>query len=168
MLRVIFDTNIYGRLVDENNFEEIATKIRNDKDFKVYGFQLIRKELRDIPKSSKLRELSRRNLLLNLYDGITSGRYLKDSLQIHRLAMKFYNAYREFGGIRNWDKTNISVDFTIVACAMFYKLDIVVSDDSKTLLSKTALKAFRHISIKEALRQPTFWKYSDLRTRYGL
>lgn len=167
MLRVIFDTNIYGKIIEEEDFEEIATKIKNDEKFKVYGFQIIRKELRDTPKTSKLGRFSRRNLLLNLYDGITSGKYLKDSLQIHRLAMKFYNAYREFGGIRNWDKTNIDVDFTIVACAMFYKLDILVSDDSKTMLSKHGLKAFKHISIKEALRQPIFWKYSDLRTRYN-
>lgn len=167
MLRVIFDTNIYGKIVEENNFEEIATSIKNDNNFKVYGFQIIRKELRETPKTSKLGKFSRRNLLLNLYDGITGGKYLKDSLQIHKLALKCYNAYRKLGGIKNWDKTNIDVDFTIVACGMFYKLDIVVSDDSKTMLSKYALKAFKHISIKEALRQPIFWKYSDLRTRYG-
>ena len=106
MLRIIFDTNIYGKIADEKDFETIATKIKIDSDFKVYGFELIRKELRDIPKTEKLGRLSKRNLLLNLYDGITSGRYLKDSLQIHKIAMKFYNAYREFGGIRNWDKTN--------------------------------------------------------------
>lgn len=166
MLRVIFDTNIYGKIIDEENFEEITTKIKDDKEFKVYGFQPIRKELRDTPNSLRLGKLGKRNLLLNIYGGITAGKYLKDSLQIHKLAMKFYNAYREFGGIRNWDKTNIDVDFTIVACAMFYKLDIVVSDDSKTMLNNQALKAFKHISIKEALRQPIFWKYSDLKLRY--
>ncbi|MBT4538708.1 hypothetical protein HOI26_04055 [Candidatus Woesearchaeota archaeon] len=167
MLKVIMDTNIYGKLIEEKKFSEIATKIKNDTDFKVYGFGLIRKELRDTPKTSKLGKFSRRNLLLNLYDGITGGKYLKDSLKIHNLAMKCYNSYRKFGGIINWDKTNIDVDFTIVACAMFYKLDILVSDDSKTMLSKQALKSFKHISIKEALRQPAFWKYSDLKTRYN-
>ena len=65
MLRVIFDTNIYGKIVEEKNFEEIATKIRNDGNFKVYGFQLIRKELRSTPKTEKLGKLSKRNLLLN-------------------------------------------------------------------------------------------------------
>jgi hypothetical protein len=166
MLRVIFDTNIYGKLIEEEKFAEIATKIKNDKDFKVYGFGAIRKELRDTPKTSKLGRFSRRNLLLNLYDGITGGKYLKDSLKIHRLAMKFYNYYRELGGIRNWDKTNIDIDFTIVACAMFYKLDIVVSDDVKTMLSKVAIKAYKHISVKEGLRVPTFYQYSDLKARY--
>lgn len=166
MLRVIMDTNIYGRLVEEENFREIVTKIKNDQEFKVYGFGLIRKELRDTPKSSKLGRFSRRNLLLNLYDGITGGKYLKDSLKIHHLAMKFYNSYRELGGIRNWDKTNIDADFTIVACAMFYNLDVLVSDDVKTMLSKVALKAYKHISVKEGLRTPTFYQYSDLKARY--
>lgn len=166
MLRVIMDTNIYGRLVEEENFREIATKIKNDVEFKVYGFGLIRKELRDTPKTSKLGRFSRRNLLLSLYDGITGGKYLKDSLQIHKLAMKFYNSYRELGGIRNWEKTNIDVDFMIVACGMFYSLDIVVSDDVKTMLSKIALKAYKHISVKEGLRTPTFYQYSDLKARY--
>lgn len=166
MLRVIFDTNIYGKLVEENNFRDIATQIAEDKDFKIYGFQPIRKELRDTPKSAKLGKFNKRNLMLSLYDGITEGKYLKDSLKIHRLAMKFYNTYRDFGGIRNWQKTNIDIDFTIVACATFYKLDLVISDDSKTMLSKSALKAFKHVCVKEGFWQPNFWKYSDLKIRY--
>jgi len=51
MLRVIFDTNIYGKLIEEEKFKEIATKIKNDSEFKVYGFPVIRKELRDTPKT---------------------------------------------------------------------------------------------------------------------
>lgn len=54
MLRVIFDTNIYGKLIEEEKFEHIVTKIKEDPQFKVYGFQPIRKELRDVPKESKL------------------------------------------------------------------------------------------------------------------
>lgn len=68
MLRVVFDTNIYGKIADEKDFESIATKIKTDDNFKVYGFELIRKELRDTPKTEKLRKLSKRNLLLNLYE----------------------------------------------------------------------------------------------------
>ena len=63
--------------------------------------------------------------------------------------------------------STIDVDFTIVACASFYKMDLVVSDDQKTLLSKPAIKAYKHICIKEGLWNPNFWKYSDLRIRYG-
>lgn len=167
MLRVIFDTNIYGKLIEEVNTPDIIAKIKNDENFKVYGFQPIRKELRDTPKTSKLGKLSRRNILLGIYDQLTGERYLQDALQIHRLALKFYNTYRQFGGIYNWDKTNIDVDFTIVACATFYNLDIVISDDQKTLLSKTALKAYKHICVKEGYRLPDFWNYSHLKVRYN-
>jgi len=167
MLRVIFDTNIYGKLIEEEKFESISTKIKDDKDFKVYGFQAIRKELRDTPRNSRLGRLSRRNLLLGLYDELTKGRYLKDSLKINELALRFYNAYRQFGGIRNWKETNVDIDLTLVACASLYRLDIVISDDQKTLLSKPAIKAYKHICIKEGIWHPNLWKYSDLRIRYN-
>ncbi len=166
MLRVIFDTNIYGLLIKEQKVDIVRQKIVEDKDFVVYGFKPIRKELRDTPKHERLGKLKKRNLLLSLYDELTKGRYLNDSIQINRLALKFYNAYREFGGIRNWKDTNIDVDFTIVACASLYKLDVVVSDDSKTLLSKPAMKSYRHIAVKEGVWHPNFWKYSDLKVRY--
>jgi hypothetical protein len=104
--------------------------------------------------------------LLGLYDEITNGKYLKDSLEVRRLALKFYNSYRNFGGIHNWDKTNIDIDFTIVACASIYKLDVVISDDQRTLLHKSALKAYKHICVKEKRWQPNFWKYSDLKVMF--
>jgi hypothetical protein len=160
------DTNIYGHLIKEPNIEEIGNQMVHDKEFVIYGFPLIRKELRDTPKSEKLGRLSTRNLLLSTYDKLTKGKYLKDSLQIYRVAMKFYNAYREFGGIKNWQKSNIDIDFTIVACASFYKLDLVISDDQRTLMSKSALKAYKHVCAKEAMWKPNFWKYSDLKLRF--
>jgi len=167
MLRVIFDTNIYGLLIKEGKIEVIGKKIADDTDFIVYGFRPIRKELRDTPKDVKLERLSTRNLLLNLYDQLTKKKYLDELTEIDNLARNFYKVYREFGGIRNWDKTNINVDFTLVACASFYKLDVVVSDDAKTLLSEEAKKAYKDICVREGRWQPNFWKYSDLKTRYN-
>ena len=167
MLRVIFDTNIYGLLVKEVKIGLITKKILDDLDFVIYGFKPIRKELRDTPKNERLGKLNKRNYLLSLYDELTKGRYLKESIKMNNLALKFYNAYRAFGGIRNWKDTNIDVDFTIVACASYYKLDIVVSDDSSTMLSKPARKAYKHITFKEGMWHPNFWKYSDLKDKYG-
>ncbi|MAG47541.1 hypothetical protein CL617_02970 [archaeon] len=167
MLKIIFDTNIYGKLIEENKINSIREKILEDKEFIVYGFKPIKKELRDAPKNEKLGRLSKRNLLLALYNELTKGRYLKDSIEVNNLALKFYNSYRKFGGIRNWSKTNIDVDFTLVACASFYRLDIVISDDSKTLLSKSARKAYKHICVKDGFWQPNFWKYSDLKMKYN-
>jgi hypothetical protein len=63
----------------------------HDSKFVVYGFKPIRKELRDTPKTEKLGRLGTRNLLLSLYDELTQGRYLKDSIQINRIALKFYS-----------------------------------------------------------------------------
>jgi len=54
----------------------------------------------------------------------------------------------------------------IVACASLNKLDIVYSADNKTLLSKQALKAYKHIHIKESLKLPTFFTYEDLLVRF--
>lgn len=167
MLRIIFDTNIYGLLIQETRIEDIRKKILNDKEVVIYGFKPVRKELRDTPRGEKLGRLSKRNLLLCLYDELTCGRYLQESIKINRIALKFYNAYRNFGGIKSWKESNIDVDFTIVACASYYRLEVVVSDDSKTMLSKSAMKAYKHITLKEGLWNPNFWKYSDLKMKYN-
>ena len=166
MLRVIFDTNVYGLLITEKKIASIRNRIISDKEFKICGFPLIRKELRDTPKEERLGKLSKRNLMLSLYDELTKGKYLQSSIKLNKLALKFYNAYRKNGGIRNWNKTNINVDFTIVACACYYGLDIVISDDKKTMLSKPAMKSYKHICLKENLRLPYFWTYNDLKKKY--
>ena len=164
MLRVIFDTNIYGHLLKEPNSKEIEEKIKNEKGFIVYGYALIRNEIRAIPKVTKLSKRAR-ILLLNMYDRITEGHFLKDSINITELAKKYYNHYRNLGGIYNWD-TGIRIDFMIVACASFHGIDIVYSYDNKTLLSKEALKAYKHINIKENRRTPYFLSYDDLLLKF--
>ncbi|MBU2589179.1 MAG: hypothetical protein KKA65_04205 [Nanoarchaeota archaeon] len=167
MLRVIFDTNIYGLLIEENNIEKINNSLSKDKEFIIYGFKPIRKELRQTSKTLKLGKIKQRNLLLCTYDELTKGKTLKFSREIYSLALNFYKKYREYGGIRNWKTTNIDVDFIIVACACYYKLDIVISNDTKTMLNPKSLKAYRAIALKEALRVPNFWKYNDLKRRYN-
>ena len=68
MLKVIFDTNIYGFLIKESKIDIIRKKILKDENFVICGFKQIRKELRDTPRTEKLGKLSTRNLLLCLYD----------------------------------------------------------------------------------------------------
>ena len=160
MLRVIFDTNIYGLLLKEKDADELESGIINDKEFIVYGYKPIRQEIRDIPKITKLSKKTR-ILLLNLYDRVTSNHFLENSIKITELARKYYDYYRNSGGIYGWD-TSIRIDFMIVACASFHGLDVIYSDDNKTLLGKPALKAYRHINLKENFRTPSFLKYTDL------
>ncbi|MBS3115375.1 hypothetical protein J4482_01965 [Candidatus Woesearchaeota archaeon] len=164
MLRVIFDTNIYGLLLEEKDASDIERKITQDKDFIVYGYGPIRKELRDIPKITKLSRRARK-LLLEMYDRITGNHFLENLLKITILAKKYYNHYRNLGGIYNWN-TSISVDFMIVACASFNGLDIVYSGDDRTMLAKNAIKSYNHINIKENLRTPGFLGYEDLINKY--
>ena len=156
--------NIYGFLIKEPDAGVIERKIREDKEFKVYGYQPIRKEIAAIPKVTKLSKKTR-ILLLELYDRITGDHFLKDSIKITHLAKQYYDHYRSIGGIYGWD-TSIRVDFMIVACASFYGLDIVYSADSKTLLGKESLKAYKHINLKENLRSPDFLKYDDLLNKF--
>jgi len=85
MLRVLFDTNIYGNLLEEPDFEEIERKIKDEKEFIVYGFPLIRREIRNIPKD-KAGARKARILLLEMYDRITGGHFLKNSIEITNLA----------------------------------------------------------------------------------
>ena len=160
MLRVIFDTNIYGFLIKEKDAAELENKIKEDKEFIVYNYKPIRNEIRAIPKVTKLSKRAR-NELLKLYDNITGKHFLENSIKITTLARRYYDNYRSLGGIYNWS-TSIKVDFMIVACASFHGLDVVYSGDNRTLLGKHALKAYKHINLKENLRTPNFLKYEDL------
>lgn len=164
MLRVIFDTNIYGLILKERNADELVENIKKEKEFIVYGYRPIRKEIQDIPKATKLSKRTRVHLL-TLYDDITGKHFLEHSIQITNLAKKYYDAYRNNGGIYNWD-TSIRVDFMIVACASFKGLDVIYSVDNKTLLGKPAIKAYNHINLKENFRTPNFLKYQQLLEKF--
>lgn len=164
VLRVIFDTNIYGNLAEELDREEIEKRIKDEKDFIVYNFAPIRKEIRNIPKTTKASKKAR-ILLLRVYDNITEGHFLENSIKITNLAKMYYSHYRNLGGIYGWE-TNIRVDLMIVACASFHGLDIVYSDDQRTMLGKIALKAYKHININENLRTPYFLHYIDLLNKF--
>ncbi len=164
MLRVLFDTNIYGNLAEELDRQAIEDKIKVEKEFIIYNFPLIRNEIRSIPKTTKASRRAR-ILLLNMYDRLTGDHFLKNSIQITNLAKMYFDHYRNLGGIYGWD-TNIKVDFMIVACASFHGLDIVYSDDQRTMIGKEALKAYKHINIKENLRTPYFLQYTDLLNKF--
>ena len=76
MIRVLFDTNIYGNLLREPDAKQIEESIRKEKDFIVYNFPLIRQEIRNIPKVSKASRKTR-ILLLQMYDCITERAFLE-------------------------------------------------------------------------------------------
>ncbi len=164
MLRVIFDTNIYGHLIAEPDAAELEERIVSESEFTVYGFIPIRKEIRNIPKTTKLSRQTR-IVLLKAYDKITGNHLLSNSAKITHIAKKYYDFYRQSGGGYTWD-TTIRIDFMIVACASVHGLDIVYSNDNKTLSNKTAIKSYDHINMKENIRTPRFLNYDELLKKF--
>ncbi len=165
MKRVILDTNIYGFILDRDEPDIIEESIAKS-DIVIYGLRLIRKELRDTPKKSTIYDRSRRavrnlrNSLLALYDTVAKKEY-DTSGKMRTLAGDYYTAYKEVGGSGKWKE--LENDFIIIACASIHNLDIVVSDDNKTMLSDEAVKAYRIVNALRKHRLPEFISYSEFR-----
>tara|TARA_Y100000310_G_scaffold345746_1_gene469168 strand:+ start:11669 stop:12148 length:480 start_codon:yes stop_codon:yes gene_type:complete len=159
MLRVIFDTNIYGLILDSGQEKVIEEKLPNNMI--IYGFSLIRKELRNVPTTTtKARKA--RLLLLSLHDRVTKEHIFTENKRIIDLAKEYYNEYRNQGGIVPWK--NIRTDFMIVACATLHGLDVIVSNDKKTMVSSKALISYNLINE----RTPTFFTFEDLVNKFTI
>ncbi|MBI5072388.1 hypothetical protein HZA99_01070 [Candidatus Woesearchaeota archaeon] len=162
MKRVLMDTNIYGRLIEDPLFLEVFSKVV-PHDFVVYGTPLIRKELREIPTSLKIEEKSKRNTALLTYDSFV--RKDNHTLQINEfimlLAHKYFEEYKRQGG--SFSLHELLSDFLLVACASLHKLDLVVSDDKRTMLSEKAKIAYSIINENQQFRTPSFYNYNNFK-----
>ncbi len=165
MRRVILDTNIYGEMVELGEADTLRNSILSRKDIVVYGFDIIRNELRRTSKELVIEKETKvwRNLritLLNLYDSITR-RDIPHPRRVNELAENYYNAYRELGGTTSYRK--MENDFKIVAAASLSSLDIVVSEDNETMLNEIAIKCYRIVNQIKSLELPQFIGYKDFR-----
>src|SRR3989344_8225204 len=112
MKRIMIDTNVYEFLLKYIE-RLILEDILFQKRLIFYGSDIIRKELREIPKSRKetigghLKSL--RNILLSLYDFVVEKHHYKTTKQMEELADKYFIVYRTFGGIA--EKKEIDNDF---------------------------------------------------------
>jgi len=160
MKRIILDTNIYGVIAMDEDRSEIVEKIKISKII-VYGFKTIRGEIRDVPMKIKIGNKSFRVDLLNLYDNITVNHSLEFNDKIQMISENYYRAYREFGGIKPQDE--IMSDFIIVSAASLNNLDIVVSNDEKSMLIENAIRAYNLINSVIRKRTPKFINYSNFK-----
>ena len=128
MKRVMIDTNVYEfilKCIERNILENALLQ----KSIIFYGNNIIRKELRDIPKlkkdmiNGKFKGL--RSVLLELYDLVVGKHHYQITKQMEELADKYFTVYRTLGGFAF--KKEIINDFKIVACASLNNLDILVS-----------------------------------------
>ena len=155
-LRVVFDTNIYG-LIAEEATPELFSKIEASENIIIYGLNIVRKELRDTPKTVLKNGRNFRNLLLTYYDKLTDGHDLHTTKFAEALAKEYLNSYS--GGI---SKRKLANDFLIVACATLNTLDILVSDDNHSMFSKNAIEAYRKVNGQNGLKLPSFYSLKQL------
>ena len=162
MKRIILDTSVYGRLIeDEKIINSVINKIPNV--FVIYGSEIIRKEIRDTPKY--IRHLGRnlRIMLLNLYTILIREHELKHNKIIETLSSEYFKEYAKQGG--SFSNKVMKNDFTIIATATIHKLDIVVSDDERSMLSKPAILAFKIMNKKYGLENPEFVTYRKFKSK---
>lgn len=162
--RVILDTNIYGLIVERSEEEKIKELIKNAGVF-VYGCSVVRNELRDTPKGIKqitpygIRSL--RIMLLNLYDSITINHELSVTEDTQRLAQKYLNRFKELTG--QTVVGHLHNDFLLVAVASLNSLDLVISDDHKTLLSIDGVRAYDFVNAEEGLSKMHIITYEEVK-----
>src|SRR3989338_1166316 len=111
MNKTLFDTNVYGELILDIKSLTKIEKLIKDKKILIYGNNIIRNELREVPAQSRLGKFSKRILLLNLYDRIVSEHDIKIGDLIRLLADKYYEEYKRLGGRTQYDE--LKNDFLI-------------------------------------------------------
>ena len=161
MRRTIPDTNFYGLLANDSERLEVVRSIKSNKDLVTYGFKVIRNELRDVPKNIKVVGRSLRIDLLSLYDELVENHLLESTSSIIKTAENYYKAYRELGGSKS--KVDIINDFVIVSCASINNLDIVVSNDERSMLTENAIRAYHLINSAVSKRTPQFISYEQFK-----
>ncbi len=154
-LRVLLDTNMYASFLERRS-EAWAVKLVESNRIILYGFDIIRKELRATPLSARIQNMSLRTALLEVYDQFVAGHKLYTDQKVIDLTRQYLNEYN--GGI---SKRKLWNDFLIVACASTHGLDILVSEDKHSMFSALAINAFREINQKNGLRTPKFHLISD-------
>ena len=158
MKRFLLDTSIYGEIVFDKDSLNIIKKLQSKAV--AHGFKVIGDELRQTPKTITYNGNKLRISLLIIYGGIIKNSYPANP-KLKVLADEYYQAYKNFGGSKG--KKDILNDLLIVACASVQGIDIVASEDSKTLLSENALKSYKLVNGINKLICPNFIGYLKLK-----
>lgn len=161
--KYLLDSNIYGEMVVDAEIEELKRTYEQCKDIVlVYGIkQIIRKELRDTPKNIKIKEKKLRSNLLGLYDIFAEKHNITLIQEYGRVADNYYESYRKNGGTK--PRGELHNDLLIVACASCKGMNVVVSEDEKTMLSENAFKAYNLVNAASNKRTPRFIGYREFK-----
>jgi len=159
MRRVILDTNIYGRIVIDTDIDELVEIIKSK--VVVYGSDVIRKEIRRAPRWTRKYPRNLKMDLLRLYDSL-ANHTIQVTPEILKLADMYFLTYSNLGG--RLKKESILSDLIIVACASEKGLDIIVSEDSHTMLDANFQKVYRIVNGIVGKKNPGFLNYAEFKT----
>src|SRR3989338_4508710 len=147
MKRELLDSNIYGKIIEKMDADLVLNNLPKS-GIVIYGSEIIRKELRDAPKEKIMvaenKKIKIRLLLLSIYDFIVKNHQLKATGKVKEVAEAYYPAYKKFGGKKT--REEISNDFIIVSTAALNRLDVVYSEDNKTMLGTDAIKNYELVN----------------------
>ena len=157
-LKVIVDTNVYDYIALEK--VELVEKIIDKLE--IYDFNLIKKEIKNTPKNKLFDNGDKiRKMLLEVYGEIVSNKSITLNTKIKNLANDYFGEYLKMGGKKS--KKNLINDFEIVACASLFGLDVIISNDDKTMKNKISKKSYKIINLKNQLRTPQFIDFKFLK-----
>lgn len=154
MKELMFDTSVYGELVDDDlALEKVAALVNTV--FLAFGSSTVRGELDDTPAITlvtrgKFRGLNLRELILWLYKLIVelSGGEIRDSDLIEVLALRYTVASK-----KSKVTTRVINDFRIVAAASLHSIGLFVSAD-KSQISKYYGALYEDVNASYQLKTP--------------
>lgn len=159
MKRLLLDTNIYGLLFADPNFHHLHEKVQHIPALRIYGYDIIRKELKAAPRRV-IRGVNIRASLLRAYSAFVVKEYATDG-RLSTISASYHTAYRQQGGLASF--RSLENDFLIVACAAVHGIDIVVSEDNATMLNELALRSYASVNRKLGIRTPSFIGYENFK-----
>ena len=77
------------------------------------------------------------------------------------IAHKYFEAYKTKGGQLSLHE--LLSDFTLIALASLHKLDLVISDDRRTMLSENARQAYFEVNNKYNFHTPLLYNYNSFK-----
>ena len=158
--RLLPDSNIYGLLMADQELHKMHQKLEeNNSMICIYGFDVIRKELKKAPRKV-IQGVNIQASLLHAYESFVKKEYVS-SQKFEELAGEYYKTYSSLGG--NFPKEKLLNDFLIVACASVKSINIVVSEDNATMCSELSKKAYTMVNKARSIPLPLFIGYKEFK-----
>ena len=155
MKNILLDTNIYGLALEKKDVAHALAflaeeKQKSVKKYFVLGSKIINDEINANPHNET------RTRLNELYQVVISGE-IRLTDKIKELALEYFNE------CKNKSVKITLEDCQIVASSCFANVDLIVTDNRRTMMNPRAVDIFTSISRNKGLRMPKFIGYDALK-----